>query len=541
MPVAKKETLYIDIEDEITAVIEKVVSAKPKIIAVVLPKRATVFQSNVNMKLLQKAAKNAMKNIVLITSDKSIIAISASVGLMVAKTPTSKPSIPLVETSESDQEPEVVHVAHGDDSSTSKEPSSDESDSIELDNTNKAEPELEKKKTKKLLKVPDFSSFKLRMALSVVVIAGLGISWFYGFVVLPKAVITIDTDISTSSVNAVISAKIGDESLDLESNILPASHVQIEKIDMLTVPATGEKNIGSKATGTMNLENCINDGEDKILPQGTSFSSGGQTFVTTEAITLDFAIFAGSTCVSADFGRDADVGVIAANPGPEFNLDAGSYTSSISGVNAYGSKMAGGTSELVKVISQEDVDRAAQELSGLSKSTALGELKQQLTDEGLRAIEETLSEGTPKVVSSPAIDAEATEVKVTRTISYSMLGVSDSELAQIIENEVRKNLGDAQQNIRDNGITSVVFQVLDKPNESEQTLGVQTVATIGPDIDVDSIRSQAAGMKRGDIEKLIESIDGVQSVTVEYSPGWITTTPKSADKIEINFNENDGN
>ncbi len=102
-----KDTVYIDVEDEITAVIDKVVNAKHKIVALVLPKRATVFQSPVNMKLLKKAAKSANKNLVLITSDKGILAIAAASSVHVAKSLTTKPEIPKVETPESNDEEKV--------------------------------------------------------------------------------------------------------------------------------------------------------------------------------------------------------------------------------------------------------------------------------------------------------------------------------------------------------------------------------------------------------------------------------------------------
>ncbi|MDO8265499.1 MAG: hypothetical protein Q7T41_00985, partial [Candidatus Saccharibacteria bacterium] len=51
--------------------------------------------------------------------------------------------------------------------------------------------------------------------------------------------------------------------------------------------------------------------------------------------------------------------------------------------------------------------------------------------------------------------------------------------------------------------------------------------------DENAIKKEIVGKKRGDIEKIIEAKDGVGSVSVEYSPGWITTTPKSEKKITI--------
>ena len=56
-----KDTIYIDVDDEITAIIDKVITSKHKIVALVLPKRAVVLQSIVNMKLLKRTADEAKK------------------------------------------------------------------------------------------------------------------------------------------------------------------------------------------------------------------------------------------------------------------------------------------------------------------------------------------------------------------------------------------------------------------------------------------------------------------------------------------------
>ncbi len=89
-----KDTIYIDIDDEITSIIDKVGAAKHKIVALVLPKRASALQSVVNMKLLKRTAEGQSKKIVLITSEPSLLPIAGGVGLYVAKTLQSKPAIP---------------------------------------------------------------------------------------------------------------------------------------------------------------------------------------------------------------------------------------------------------------------------------------------------------------------------------------------------------------------------------------------------------------------------------------------------------------
>src|SRR5487761_291507 len=89
-----KDVVYIDVDDEITGVIDKVTSSSAKVVALVLPKRATVFQSIVNMKLLKKRADAAKKNIVLISSEPGLMPLAGTAGLYVASTLQSKPEIP---------------------------------------------------------------------------------------------------------------------------------------------------------------------------------------------------------------------------------------------------------------------------------------------------------------------------------------------------------------------------------------------------------------------------------------------------------------
>jgi hypothetical protein len=52
-----KDVIYIDVEDDITAIIGKVKGAKEKIVALVPPKRIGVLQSAVNLRLIARAAK----------------------------------------------------------------------------------------------------------------------------------------------------------------------------------------------------------------------------------------------------------------------------------------------------------------------------------------------------------------------------------------------------------------------------------------------------------------------------------------------------
>lgn len=542
-----KQTLYIDAEDEITAIIDKVVSSKSSIVAVVLPKHASVFQSIVNMKLLKKAASQSKKNIVLITSDASVIPIAATVGLHIAKTPSSKPEIPIIAVAKEAKDDDMV----SDEDSHSSKPvvvaaTPISNDPIEIDNTVPASSGADVKTTKlkkikkdKNFSIPDFSSFRMKLIVGGSLLIGLIVLWVFGFVILPQATVTVTTNTQSIPINAIVTLQTGIEDADIENNVLPAERAQVEKTEESTIPATGEKNIGQKATGTMNLENCINEEGDKIVPAGTRFSAGSVTYETTEQATLPEASFISGNCRTSERGDDKTVGVVALEPGESSNVGSQSYNSAISGINAVGSAMSGGTTEIVTVISQEDVDRARQQSAGTSKAQALAELKSQLVDQDVTAIEESLSESEPRVDIAPAVGAEASEVTVKTTINFSLIGVAESDIAALLDKTIQESLTDQDKNIRDNGLSDVKYTLSDRPDESRHIFAIETIGSVGPEFNESELKESIAGKKRGDIEKQIEAIDGVREVSVSYSPAWITTTPKSADKIEIIFIEQD--
>src|SRR5579863_1157155 len=113
MAVPGKDTIYVDIDDEITGVIDKLRASDGKVVALVLPKRATVLQSIVNMRLLKRSADEARRHLVLITSETGLLPLAGAAGVYVAKTLTSKPEIPSA-PDQDDGEETVNEASEGD-------------------------------------------------------------------------------------------------------------------------------------------------------------------------------------------------------------------------------------------------------------------------------------------------------------------------------------------------------------------------------------------------------------------------------------------
>lgn len=64
------QTFYIDIDEEITSIVDRLKNAKTEEVVIVVPKRALIIQSLVNLKLLKKEAENLKLCIMVVTQDK---------------------------------------------------------------------------------------------------------------------------------------------------------------------------------------------------------------------------------------------------------------------------------------------------------------------------------------------------------------------------------------------------------------------------------------------------------------------------------------
>ncbi|MFH0930104.1 MAG: hypothetical protein V1814_02520 [Candidatus Moraniibacteriota bacterium] len=85
------KTLHIDIDEEITSIIDRVRKSEVREIIVVAPKNALLLQSIVNLKLLKKEADRRKKQIMIITQDKIGKKLIEKAGILVqSKTPNDE-------------------------------------------------------------------------------------------------------------------------------------------------------------------------------------------------------------------------------------------------------------------------------------------------------------------------------------------------------------------------------------------------------------------------------------------------------------------
>jgi hypothetical protein len=567
-PNSGKDTVYVDVDDEITSIIEKVTSSKQKIVALVLPKRASVLQSSVNMKLLKRSADNASKNVVLVTTEAALMPLAGAAGLHVAKTPTSKPEVPagplaihdgtlpddealdlddeeeLEYTAENAADKPVGELAKAGGAAAALGAAPDAIETVQLDDDEDTPVKTAggaasaaavagkaAKKTKDP-KIPNFSRFQKQLALGIGLLIVLLVGLYFAIAVLPRAHVTIDTDATdyNSSLSATLDSGASDVSL--AKNTIPATISQQQKTSSQQVPATGQQNNGQKANGSIKMTamTCsphLFPGPSDV-PAGTGVSTGGNTYITQDNASFNQSGGNGS-CL---FWKSGSVDIIAKVGGSNANVNNATFSvSGRSEVSASGST-SGGTDDIVKVVSQGDIDSATAKLTQQDTSAVKSALAQQLRSQNLYPVTATFSSGTPNTTASTPVGQPADAVTVTQAVTYTMYGTQRSNLDQLIENNIKQQIDPTTQTILNDGLDTASIKLTSNTDTTAQ-IGVQTTATVGPKLDVASLKSQIAGNKTGYVKSLIGNQPGVTNVTVKLSPFWVSSVPKSTDKIKI--------
>ncbi len=535
----KKDVIYIDIEDDITAVIDKLKASKEKIIAMVPPKGSAVLQSIVNLKLLQRAADSVGKQPVIVTNNQALTALAGGLGLYVAKNLQSKPAVPVVGAAiaaiESDDSVEVSDELGALDETPAAQTVSDESElelsgeELEaLQGTQESTPDKKpksgsKKDGKDKKKVPNFNSFRKKLLIGggIALVLAIALLFIFG---RAKASIVIRAE--TTPVDIAFDATVnpGAASSDPASYNLKPQVEEAKKTISQTFAATGQKDIGQKASGTVTMSNPV-DSDSVSVPAGTTAtSSTGKAFITNTSVTIPGASVKGGRIVAGT----ASVGVTAAESGDGYNVGPTSYTiAGRPGLTAQGAQMSGGTTQVVKVVTQEDIDKAKQQIQQQDASVTKEELKKKFGD-NVTVLDDSFTTSMGAISSEPAAGQQANEGKLSAEVTYSLKALKNDDLNASLDTFITSQMtAKDQQQVFDNGFKSLKIE---KVNET--TYKITALGQYGPRFDTGKLQQEVAGKKYGEIRAQLQALPGVKGVDIKLTPFWARQAP-NASRIQI--------
>jgi hypothetical protein len=555
-----KDVIYIDVEDDITAIIGKVKDANEKIVALVPPKRIGVLQSAVNLRLLARAAGQNNKHLVLISNNSALMALASAAKIPVAKNLQSKPELAEIPALEVDDGEDIIDGSSlpvGELAKTADRPASAASISDEAFDEvmgskplTKATPPAAgqlppKPKAKNGPKVPNFNKFRKKMVLiiagGVLLLAFLIWAIFFA----PRATVVITARTTDSSMNASVNL-VDQAATKLSSATIKTLSKTMKKDASVSFDATGTKDVGEKAKGQVYFENCETPTAQSI-PAGTTITANGQNYVTLEAASVPGGSGGFGGCSTP--GKSAAVGVQASDIGDGYNTPSGTRfsvsghanNSSVQYFRATASTdVSGGTKKQVKVVTDDDVQRAIDQLNSQSGEEAKKQLADQFDDDVV-VLDQTFKGDQSEVKPSPAVGAEAPDgkAKFAGSITYRMAGADRDELARYLDEYFKKRLeGKDDQRIYENGAKKATLTDIAASGEGF-TANLTATAKVGPKINDDEIKNTAKGKRYGEIQSSIEEISGVEDVDIKYWPFWVSVTPDDTSRITVEFKLNE--
>ncbi|MDB5162825.1 MAG: uncharacterized protein JWN28_432 [Candidatus Saccharibacteria bacterium] len=554
-----KDVIYIDVDDDITAIIGKIKKAKEKIVALVPPKRAGALQSAVNLRLLDRMARAEKKQLVLITNNQALIALSASAKIPVAKNLQTKPEIAEVAALVVADDDDIIDGSDlpvGDHAKTVKVKDgtavaatsmrSDDIDATDLNidgetvtgpvaaSTIAKSSMAKTAKNAKKSKIPNFDTFRKRLFLGIGGGVALIALLIWMFVFAPAATVIITASTTPAPVSSSITLG-GPVATDFSKGIISSVSQQNQKDEVVEFEATGQQDVGEKATGTLKISKLTPAAYG--VPAGTRFTStNGTAFLTNSAVTIP----ASTPCFPAYCAQSVTVDVTAAQSGTGSNGISGNASGPDGTTGAFQGATAGGTTKVARVVSADDIERAQGQLVGASTDAQKAELKKKFTN-GELIIDSSFTVDRGAIVSVPASGAEAADGKAKLTVptTYSIQAVSKNDLDTYLRKNLESNLDDKKaQKVYGTGVDQATISNFRKDG-AVMMASINSKGSVGPVINEDAIKEEVKGKRYGEVQQSLETMNGIKSVDVQFSYFWVRTVPNNTDKVTIEFKVQD--
>ena len=559
------EILYLEADEEITSVVDKIKGLEARSIGLVAPKGSTIVQSVVSLKLLKKQAEDLGRKIAIITSDDVGRSLASRVGLPVFADTKSVEPLDIAQEEIPDVR-EIVEIdmddgreaklpkdfeVHRYDQEDNQEKNQDESkeekkqpiipDKEKIGFTNRPISVQEKQERverqpfkstgpEKKIVVQPGKKGKKRVWLALLVVLGLVALLVLSDLVFAKVKvdISIPAEELSKSVSVVVERDKGEA--DMDGGVIPGVQIQKEEEFSENFASTGERDAGKKATGTLTFKN--ESGVDESIDAGTTIaSSSGLEFTLQTSLTVPKATLnpAGDKVLGQASGE-----VEAKSAGDSYNLPAStSYTVYGNSKISVSGGTSGGVTKKIRVVSSSDITDAQDKLQEQGKKALIEKIN---GEEGSAVVEGAEKIETVSFATTKNVEDEASEFKATAKVRITTLSYKPDQLRQAASRQIEKTLKAGE------GILATKEDRFDASldssdiNVGKMILKVAISTHIGPAVDLTDLSSAWRAKTLSQIRQQASQIPEAQVKDIVVWPKYaLPIAPILKDRIIINL------
>lgn len=570
-----KENIYIDLNEDIQSVVQKIEETESESIDLIVPTGARVLQNIVDAHLIKDAAETGGKYLTVVTSDLMGKIFAERAGLEVAGEDTTEdpemlPSTAVASTGRiSDIIPRKRGIPVGIPSNKkqatlARAKVSARSSPAQKSNNKKAEDfylggkskgELGKSFLKSYREERSRNGFfndlsrinKRKLPFKIgptsfvagVVVLSLALTFFIFARTLPQADILIypKREVKSESVDVVISKE--NNKVNLDKGLMPGELLTSEKTESGEFTATGAPSSSAKARGKVTIYNSYSTQVQKFIASRFQAEDGsvaktgaGKIFWTTASITVP-----GYTTKSGKIiPGEVTVAVVAAEAGDSYNIEPSKFFMPALKGTAKGDKiyavskeaMAGGGVNGAKVVSSNDVTQAYDNLKEKIKPQ-FESFKQNLPA-GFQLWPEAYNEELADSSVSPETGSAAEKFTATIKMIARAIVFKTGDLDAFINKRISADLNEGKVLLA----SSKDISFLKSPVVDYQKGTVAATLNVKYDVmnkfDVAAFKNSILNKKKKDI-----NIADYQAERIEVNlwPFWVRSIPASSGRVNV--------
>ena len=547
------DVIYLEADSEITEAIDKLKSARGREVRIAVPARSTMLQSAVNLKLLKKTAQKSGKKLVLISSDRATLSLAAGLGLLVAKNVKAKALLPssAMAPPHSSHEPVVIDQAREEagqsrgssassssSRSSSKFSSNNDNDNnyIDLSEDSQSDSDIQKanagrsKKSKQSPKIPNFMGLNKKISIIVAVFAAF-IMLVLAYVFLPTAKVTLLAKAQKTPVNVEFTLDSTVKKSDFSQGLVAANQLTVTKDLSAQYTATGKKDVGTKATGSVKISNATSS-NPVSLPAGATLTASGKTFSLNQGVTVPGATVSGGIVPGT-----INTQITATQNGDSYNLSGATFSVSSGGplLTATGST-SDGTTKIAVVVTQADIDKAQKEMIDSASQNAKQDVESKSSSDE-RFFPETFTSTVSGLTASAPVDSESSGGTVSAKVKYSELSANNTDLDKLFTEQIKTQIPGSNQ-LYQSGWKDAKYSA--KPSSSEKAeVKAISNAFYGQAIDIKQVARDLSSKAKKDATDIVTpKYPQVTGVQVESSPALAPNIPFFANRITVEIKVN---
>ncbi|MFA6917432.1 MAG: hypothetical protein WC285_01165 [Candidatus Gracilibacteria bacterium] len=575
--VSAKKVVYAEIDDEITSIYDKIHQVKANDVYLVIPKRAAIFQSIINLKILKRKAESLGKKIYFVTNDKNGTYLANEVGIPVYdRASDGKPSF--FSTDTNDEKLRITPLkatVNSFDEDTPTRVSERKLSISELLRKNKGgqktvdvtklqstKPKEKKDKPRFVIVAPN------RHALIALVVLSVFVLLTIIYIALPGVTIylTPAASVLEKSVNITLADYQKNKAeLDTHPSHMIASYpVDITVTKTLNSLTTGKKfsERGANASGKITIINTTNQ-EWPLIAKTRFQTSEGIVFRITNGVTVPPATAQGTGKIEIFVMADptdaygAIVGDRGNIPPSRFSLP-GLRDDSRSKVYAESkANMTGGITDFVSYISKEDLDSAQARAKEEVIKNSIEELRKAVTEKtklvegatvyNLLEGDGAVKVGDVKLTVPPGLEGkELKQFDITAEVHVSGVYYERDAMVEILKSELllKKSPQKDLLRINDDSTNYRIFEWDENRGKIKLTANIKGIEQFSIDPDKENgqrllqkIRDHIAGKDIEEAKLYMQNLPEINKVSIESWPVWSPTIPKLSDNIDFEIRD----